>query len=135
MSNWLDTLTLRALESGLDAASLRQRVLTDNIANVDTPGFKRSDVDFPSVMAKAMRDHEVPPIPLKMTSEKHLPGVMFNPGLVVKDNSTTWRNDGNNVDIEREMANLAKNGLYYNSLVTSLDLKLAQLRTVIRGDA
>jgi flagellar basal-body rod protein FlgB len=46
MAGWIDTKIFALLEGGLDGLSLRQRVLADNIANNDTPGFKRSDVDF-----------------------------------------------------------------------------------------
>ncbi|MDR3288277.1 MAG: flagellar basal body rod protein FlgB [Peptococcaceae bacterium] len=134
MFTWLDGFPLRSLETGLDASSLRQRVLADNIANVDTPGFKRSDVDFPTVMATTLRDSALPELPLKLTSWKHLPGAETPSGAVIKDTGTLLRNDGNNVDIEREMTNVAENGLYYDGLTASLSMKLAQFRTVIKGD-
>ncbi|MDR3271832.1 MAG: flagellar basal body rod protein FlgB [Peptococcaceae bacterium] len=135
MLNYLDGFPLRALETGLDASSLRQKILADNIANVDTPGFKRSDVNFPEVMATVWEGQPVQALPLKLTSVKHLPGVQISQSPVVQDTSTILRNDGNNVDIEQEMTNVAKNGLYYEGLTTSLGMKLAQFRMVIKGDA
>lgn len=54
MAGWLDGPMLTALEKGLDASSLRQKVLSDNVANVDTPNFKRSDVDFQTVLGSVI---------------------------------------------------------------------------------
>lgn len=131
MPGWLDSPNLTALEKGLDASSLRQKVLADNVANVDTPNFKRSDVDFQAVLNSALGNNEAS-LPLKRTSPRHLPGVAEPASpAVVQDNSTTLRNDGNNVDIDREMANVAENGIYYNSLTQALSSQLGLLRMVI----
>lgn len=131
MSGWLDSPNLKLLEKGLDASSLRQRVLADNIANVDTPGFKRSDVDFQKVLAGAMNDSSQP-LALKQTLPGHLPGVNdSSQNAVVKDANTSLRNDGNNVDIDQEMTNIAKNELYYNGLTRALSEKMGILRSVI----
>ena len=54
MSSWLDTKVLNILEGGLDGLSLRNKVLADNIANVDTPNFKKSDVNFEAVLQTAI---------------------------------------------------------------------------------
>ena len=131
MAGWLDNPLLTLLEKGLDASSLRQKVLADNVANVDTPGFKRSDVDFSSVLSEAM-GATAALIPLKMTSPQHLPGVSTGAlSAVVTDNSTTLRNDGNNVDIDKEMTNIAENGLYYNATTQAISSQLGLLRMVI----
>lgn len=107
MTGWLDNPLLTLLEKGLDASSLRQRVIANNVANVDTPGFKRSDVDFSAVLGEAL-GRTATPLPLKLTSEQHLPGIADSAQTgVVVDQSTTLRNDGNNVDIDKEMTNVA----------------------------
>lgn len=133
MSGWLDTTSLRILEKGLDASSLRQKVLADNVANVDTPGFKRSEVDFEAILSSAMAGtKEI--LPLKATSPQHLTAT--ENGLVngiVQDQSSTLRNDGNNVDIDKEMANVAENGLYYEGVTRALSSQLGLLRMVIQG--
>jgi len=129
MPGWLDNPVFKILEKGLDAASLRQKVLANNIANVDTPGFKRSDVNFEAVFNEALNNE----LPLKRTSPKHLPGVSTGKGDIIQvDNSTTMRNDNNNVDIDREMTNVAENTLYYNGVARALSSQLEMLRTVIR---
>lgn len=133
MSGWLDNPILTVLEKGLDASSLRQKVLSDNVANVDTPNFKRSDVDFQQVLGEAL-GVDGPNLPLKATAPQHIQGVggTAQSGIVT-DASTTLRNDGNNVDIDREMANVAENGLYYNSVTQAITSQLGLLRMVIQG--
>ncbi|WP_434511477.1 flagellar basal body rod protein FlgB [Desulfitobacterium sp. AusDCA] len=133
MAGWLDGPMLTALEKGLDASSLRQKVLSDNVANVDTPNFKRSDVDFQTVLGSVIGD-EGGDLPLKVTMPQHIAETP-NSGqkTVVTDQSSTFRNDGNNVDIDREMANVAENGLYYNSVTQAITSQLGLLRMVIQG--
>ena len=130
MSGWLNTPNLQMLEKGLDATSLRHRVLSHNVANVDTPDYKRSDVDFSAIFADATGDG----LTLKKTSPRHLDGVMSSANkAVVTDNSTTIRNDGNNVSIEQEMTWLAENSIQYNSIARAITSELGKLRTVIQS--
>lgn len=130
MSYWLDTPLMNVLEKSLDAASLRNKVLSNNIANVDTPEFKRSDVDFKTILGEAM-GIKGDDLPMRVTSERHLQKPELSNQVVVDHNSTSFRNDGNNVDIEREMTNVAENGIYYNSVTRALTTQLSHLRTVI----
>ncbi|MGI6119353.1 MAG: flagellar basal body rod protein FlgB [Desulfosporosinus sp.] len=133
MSGWLDGPVLKVLEKGLEASGIRQHVLSNNVANIDTPHFKRSDVDFQAVLGAALGlESEV--LALKLTSPRHIPGVAEGSmGVgIITDQTTAFRNDGNNVDIEHEMSNVAKNGLYYNSLTRTLSSQLGLLRMVIK---
>lgn len=116
---------------GLSKASLRQTVLSNNLANANTPGFKRSDVvdnaSFSSELTRAQR-------PLRRTHSRHLPGLSSRTEgafAVVQDNSTTMRTDGNNVDVERERVLLLENQLYYESLIDAVSRKLTSLKSVI----
>ncbi|HHV64782.1 MAG TPA: flagellar basal body rod protein FlgB [Peptococcaceae bacterium] len=134
MASWLDSKVLNLLESGLNGLSLRHKVLADNIANVDTPNFKRSDVDFQQVLQAILKDGETKSIELKRTLPGHLSGVgTWSNDLVIQDYSTSFRNDGNNVDIDQEMSRLAQNTLQYNALATSLTAHLNMLRQVIQS--
>lgn len=130
VSDWLNTPIINILEKSLNASSLRQKVLTNNIANVDTPEFKRSDVDFNKVLGEAI-GHVEGELPLKITSERHLQKSALNSNVVVEDQSTAYRTDGNNVDIDKEMVNVAENGIYYNSVTRAISAQLSHLRTVI----
>jgi len=133
MSGWLDGPVLNVLQKGLNASSLRQQVLSNNIANIDTPNFKRSDVDFQAVLGAVMDEKSGASLAMKLSSPRHLPGLEDDGGaVIVTDPSSSFRNDGNNVDVDREMSNVAENGLYYNSLTRSISSQLGLLRMVIK---
>ncbi len=106
------------LERGLDASSLRNAVLADNLANVDTPGFKRSDVSFEGLLEEETRKAG------KLGTQEWKP-------QVVVDTNTSMRQDGNNVDVDAEMTNLAENSIYYEALVKQLTSQFAMLRSAI----
>ncbi len=129
---WLEGPVLSVLQKGLDASSRRQQVLSNNVANIDTPNFKRSDVDFQTVLGTALGEKSGN-LPMKLTTSKHIPGIQEGNGSgVVTDNTTSFRNDGNNVDVDREMTYVAENGLYYNSLTRTISSQLGLLRMVVK---
>lgn len=120
------------LAKSLDAVALRQRVTAENLANVETPGYKRKVVEFEAELQKAMNRPQK--LQLWRTHPRHLSGHQDSEalGLSVKsDLSTTMRNDGNNVELEAEMASLATNALTYQALLQQLGSNLNRLRTVI----
>ena len=132
MSGWLDGPVLNVLQKGLGASDLRQQVLSNNVANIDTPNFKRSDVDFQAVLGVALGENGGA-LPMKVTLPQHLSGEAEGSGSgVVMDRMTTLRNDGNNVDVDKEMSNVAENGLYYGSLTRAISSQLGLLRMVIK---
>ena len=99
--NLFDT-TQTALERAMAGATLRQTALSENIANANTPGYRRRDVDFHGALRSAMNRGD------------DLSGVRFG---VQSDPTAVMRADGNGVDVDNEAANLAKNALEYESLV------------------
>ena len=132
MSGWLDGPVLNVLQKGLEASSMRQQVLSNNVANIDTPNFKRSDVDFQAVLGAALGEKSGT-LAMKQSSPKHISGLADGGGSgIVIDQATSLRNDGNNVDVDREMTNVAENGLYYNSLTRAISSQLGLLRMVIK---
>lgn len=133
MTNWLDSRIFTLLEGGLDGLSLRNKVMADNIANVDTPNFKRSDVNFEKVLQAALKDNDPSNIQLRRTAAAHIPATTVNGNFVVQDNSTSFRNDGNNVDIDMEMTKLAQNSIQYNALSTAFTSQINMLRQVIQS--
>lgn len=119
------------LEQALGAASLRHKVIANNIANVNTPDFKRSEVVFEDKLAAAMAGNK---LALTRTRAGHLPARRDEPGpAVVTDTTTSLRTDGNNVDIDAEMANTAKNQIYYNAVAQMLGRYYANLKSAIKG--
>lgn len=122
------------LEKGLDAAWMRQQVIANNIANVDTPGFKASRVEFEDYFKSAL-ENENDGFKAKKTRAGHM---NFGMGdidsvtpAVVNNGDMTQRMDENDVDIDYEMAELAKNSLYYNTLATKVSQDLSRLRIAI----
>ncbi|MDF2627107.1 MAG: flgB [Symbiobacteriaceae bacterium] len=109
-------LTARLLERGIEASGLRQRMQAHNIANMNTPGFKRTRVEFEQHLASALAEGKDPD------------GVR---PVVVTEETTLVRPDGNNTDVEAEMAALAENQLWYAALTRQLSDHFARLRMVI----
>ncbi|WKC57864.1 flagellar basal body rod protein FlgB [Borrelia sp. P9F1] len=103
----------------LDVLSLRQAVVSDNIANVDTPNFKRSGITFEAELRQALLDESAPVLSLTKSSEKHLDGARELGYLDVKphrmlDYVSTFNNNGNNVNIDSEIKSLVQNQMMYN---------------------
>ena len=121
------------LGRGLAAANLRQEVISNNIANVNTPNFKKSDVVFEELLAKEIGMDDSGRLPLVRTHDRHLPVVLIGgaKASIQEDDTTTMRVDNNNVDIDIEMASLAKNQLYYNAMATELGGYVNKLKNVI----
>lgn len=128
---WTDKVSL-VLQKGLDAAGERQRIMAHNIANVNTPLYKRKEVRFEEELRQALLGSSR--LPLATTHPRHLgarPSLQDVSHEVKTDLQSSMRADGNNVDIEREMAMLAANQLNYNALVQLLSSRQASLRYVI----
>ncbi len=134
--SFLDNSQFRLLENSLGAAALRQKVIANNIANVDTPNFKRSDVVFEDLLKKELSGS---PSSFQgyRTNPRHLQiGRADSKSIepqIVTDENTAMNNNMNNVDIDSEMSLLAKNQLEYNALIQQLNSELRKLRIVIDG--
>ncbi len=125
------------LQRTMDAATLRQQVLANNIANADTPNFKRSSLNFESELKRALDSENVRKPEAALTNEKH---IAFNrvqnyrdvrPRRVL-DYLTQTDNNGNNVDAEQESMLLLQNQLRYDLLTRSISNQFTQLNIVLR---
>ncbi len=125
--------TTSILEAAIGAADKKNQVITDNIANVNTPGYKRGRVSFEGQLKKALS--EADGIKGKTTRDKHIPigdkSLEDVSPKMVRDTSRFMRNDDNNVDIDVEMAELSKNALQQGALVRQLNGKLGRIKNVI----
>jgi flagellar basal-body rod protein FlgB len=128
------------LEKSMNVETLRRKVIADNVANVDVPHFKRSEVNFESELKRALyqnKDVNENRLPAIMTDDRHIPFFIdrdiksVSPRINV-DYTTSMRNDGNNVDIEKEMVDSSKNTMRYNALVSALNHNYKTLKTVVR---
>jgi len=121
-------------EKALDASWLRNEVLAHNLANVDTPTYKRKDVDFEKYLRSALYPNSHDLIVNRMhnfrfTKSEPLENVKAK---VTEDyNSMAMRIDGNNVDVDAEMAQMAKNTIRYNFLTQNVNGKFSKLKYAI----
>lgn len=121
--------TFQMIKLGLDASSLREKVIANNMANINTENYKRSYVSFEENLKS-----ETEKFSLKKTSDKHINGTLNNSLISVEeDNSTSTRTDGNNVDLDLEKVNQASNTLMYNALITQANSRLTMTKSVISG--
>lgn len=134
----------KVLEKALDASYLRNETIAQNIANIDTPGYKKKTVSFESELQKAMEQDSGSGLksePPKFIPEPGTADISFTrlssavdfvePSVNVENQNLSMRLDGNNVDIDSEMADLTKNQIRYNMLVQSLNGQFSKLRYVI----
>lgn len=130
--------TMKILTKALDATSVRHKAISNNIANVNTKDFKADKVLFEEQLSKAINLNKGLDggITLAATHPKHFGGVstidQVQP-VTVKDKSTSMRLDGNNVDIDIEMAELAANQMSYEALLRRINGKISSLKAVISG--
>jgi flagellar basal-body rod protein FlgB len=121
------------LERSLDASALRQRVIANNVANVDTPNFKKSEVRFEEYLNKEMQPQIT--FDANRTDARHFEFESLKKTFpeVIMDERTAMNNNMNNVDIDSEMSLMAKNQLRYNTTIQQVNHDLKQLRTAING--
>ena len=123
--------SVSALEKGLDACTLRNKVIANNIANADTPGFKTSSVKFEEYVQTAIEDAQNG-TGLKKSGRSKTDAVLDGvEPQVVANSDTSMRMDQNNVDVEYEMNELAKNNIEYYALLEKVNSEFSQLRTAI----
>lgn len=122
----------KVLNKALDAASLRNEVISNNIANVDTPGFRKSTVRFEEELSDALALRGVTG---RRTRQEHIDigrtGLARVSPQVKVTEGTSMREDGNNVDIDAEMVALANNTIMYNYLVQKINREFQRVRNVI----
>ncbi|MCE9598040.1 MAG: flagellar basal body rod protein FlgB [Spirochaetia bacterium] len=131
--------SLKLLEMGLSATSVRRDVIANNIANVDVPGFKRSEVSFESDLRRAIdseRDFLEQP-KLNTMHPGHVDGRRPRDYRTVQamshtDYLSTMRADGNNVDMEDEMSKMTRNQMQYSLYVDRIGSQFRNWNSFIR---
>ncbi len=123
--------TIATLEAALSYSALKQKVIAQNIANADTPNYKAKDVRFQTAFQNSVNTI----IEAKRTDYRHLP---FSnrppaPGIVTTKRHLSYHHNGNSVDVDKEMADLATNQIYYYSVADLLGGKFQSLHSAIRG--
>lgn len=120
---------VKILDKAADASWLRNEAIGNNISNVDTPGYKRQDVAFESVLKKALGSNRYQSTDSKVSAAK-------SKNLSVRTytdyESYSYRLDGNNVDIENENVMLAENQLKYQGLLAGINQEFQNLQTAMK---
>ena len=116
---------MRLLENTLTWRTRNQEVISGNIANLDTPGYNRKEMDFQQILHRYSQGN-VQEVKLDLTNAAHLPGADPGAGLIQE----TWEP----VDLDLEMVSMAENTISYQTSVQMLIKKLSFLRTVIDGE-
>lgn len=122
--------TFSTLENALNYSSTRQKVIANNIANVDTPNYKAQDVSFKNVLQDSIDS-----IKTNRTDPRHfdLSDDSTDSNVTITQNNGSYNNNGNSVDIDNEMSNLASNQIFYESLIELEKGKLSSLLNVVKG--
>ena len=122
---------VNVLKSAADASWLREEVLSNNIANVDTPNYKRQDVEFKTYLNSAIEQTGKP----KATLTQKINNVDLSniKTRTYTDNSTlSYRIDGNNVDLSTENVELAAEQINYNALIDSMNNEFSRFKSVLK---
>lgn len=122
---------LNVLEKAADASWTRNELIAGNIANVDTPGYKRKDINFEATLEKAMGASRFTSTDDKIHSLKYSE---LNADVYVDSVALSYRSDGNNVDPDTENVYLAANQLRYNGLMTAINQEFTNLQAAMRSN-
>ena len=120
---------INVLDKAADASWTRESLLANNIANADTPGYKRQDIDFQSVLKNELSNYKYMNLDQKMNS---VDLSKLNPEVYTDHGQFSYRLDRNNVDIDTEQVELASEQIKYQALTTSITSEFQRLQTVIK---
>lgn len=120
---------VNVLDKAADASWLRNDAIANNIANVDTPDYKRQDVDFESALKTALQSANGSSMDSRVSS---MDLNKLNVSTYTDNGDFSYRLDGNNVDIDTENAELASNQLKYEAIMQSVNQEFANLNRVMK---
>jgi flagellar basal-body rod protein FlgB len=122
--------TVRTLKSALDGLAAQQEIIGQNIANVDTPGYRAQKVDFKSTLRQAM--NQTGKVVMKTTNSAHLQGGQSADRIQISlREGGTSRADGNNVDIDVELTQMTETVVQYQALTQLISKKFAGIKNII----
>src|SRR5579883_514884 len=126
---------ISVLSQALTGLAQRQQAIAGNIANVDTPGYQRKDVNFEAQLRAELGLSSS--VPLATTNPLHFRGTASDPGLLDTSGNSSGspngaqRNDGNNVDIDYEMTQLSQTTLQYETLTQATTTSFNTLNSIV----
>lgn len=120
---------INVLDKSADAAWIRHEVISNNIANADTPGYKRQDVNFEGELRRALGNSRYKTVDARV-SDLNLN--RLKPRTYTDYSNFSYRVDRNNVDIDTENVMLASNQLKYNAIMTGVNQEFSNLKLVMK---
>ncbi len=120
---------VNVLGKAADASWQRNELLSNNLANVDTPGYKRKDIDFESQLRRALGNSRYETVDSKVS---HITSTELEGRVYTDAANFSYRLDGNNVDIDTEGVELASNHIKYNGLIGSINQEFSNLKMVMK---
>ncbi len=122
---------VNVLDKAADGAWMRNQAIAHNIANADTPGYKRQDVSFEAELKHALKASKYVSLDEKVDHLNQNGLSRINPRTYLDYSGYSYRLDRNNVDIDTENVELASNQLKYNALVQSINEEFNNIKTVL----
>ena len=123
---------INILDKAADAANMRNELIANNIANVDTPHYKRKDLDFETVLQAELAGGRTLNQSVNMAN-KDLS--VLDPQVFTDNSNLSYRLDGNNVDISTEEAYLAENTIRYQLLIDQMNQEFSRYQTVLSSSS
>lgn len=127
--------TIEALGKGIDLRAKKHNLISANLANVETPGYRPTSLSFESELKDAMKGKKSP----ALTNPRHIPlkgqavSLQKVEGTVIDVSTPTTGRDGNAVELEQEMSRMAENQIMYNASVQLLGKKFEAIKQAIKG--
>lgn len=123
---------INVLDKAADASWLRHQAITNNLANVDTPGYKRQEVAFEEVLQRALGRNRYQSMDAKVSNIQRSRLNRLSPTVFKDYEGFSYRLDGNNVDVDNENVMMAENQLKYQGLISSINQEFTNLKTVMK---
>lgn len=124
--NWLDTVSSSLLSKDLDGLWVRQQAISDNMANFETPGYKTKQVSFENQLRDQLADAGA-------SDEKTIENIDGVTPAETEDSDETFRADGNGVDLEQQMIDMARTSTNYSYSLRQMDDYFSRLHTAVTG--
>jgi len=118
------------LDKAADASWTRENLITNNLANVNTPGYKRKDIDFESTLKE--RAGALQSMSLLTAKLRNVELDNLNPSTYTDLSNYSYRLDGNNVDVDVEEVELASEQIRYQGITTAINSEFESMRTVLK---
>ena len=132
----VDDATIKALAASLDFRQMRAELISSNIANAETPGYKAKRIDFEEALARALDIDKQQSLNVSDNRHLNVGGGGFNnlQPEIIEDPNGAVSEDGNSVDRDREMSLMAENKILYDASIQLLNKKLGLMKYAVSSE-